>query len=74
MPVQLSGTVSQIIHILRKNPDNLLFRVNRVDENIYRLEQNQGHRGHRKVKLELDQGLVTINLHMELNVLSSNPK
>ena len=28
-------------------------------------EKNKGHEGHRKVKCELSQGLVIINLHMQ---------
>ena len=37
-------------------------------------ETNQGHRGHIKVKYELNQGLVIINLYMKLNVHASTVK
>ena len=38
--------------------------------------QNEGHRGHRKVKCELDQALVIITLwaYIKFNVHSSNVK
>ena len=48
--------------------------MNRVNEKICRLEKNQGHEGHRKVKCELNEGLVIINLYKKFIVHSSNKK
>ena len=43
--------------------------VNRVNEKICRSRKSQGHRGHKKFKCELSQGLVMINLYVKFNVL-----
>ena len=48
--------------------------MNRVKEKICRFEKSQGHRGHRKVKCEISQALVMINLYMKFNVHSSYAK
>ena len=47
--------------------------MNRVTEKIRRSEKNHGHMGHRKVKCELIQALVMINL-VKFNAHSSNAK
>ena len=44
------------------------------DEKICRSEKSQGHRGHRKVKCEVSQALVMINLYVKFNVHSSYTK
>ena len=38
------------------------------------LGKSQGHRGHRKVKCEISQALVMINLYVKFNVHSSYAK
>ena len=48
--------------------------VNRVNEKMCRSEKNQSHRGHRKVKCEISQALVMINLYVKFNVHSSYAK
>ena len=48
--------------------------MNRVNEKICRSEKSQGHRGHRKVKCEMSQALVMINLYVKFNVHSSYAK
>ena len=48
--------------------------MNRVNEKICRSEKSQGHRGHRKVKCEMSQALVMINLYVKLIVHSSYAK
>ena len=48
--------------------------MNRVNEKICQLEKRQGHRGHRKVKCEISQALVMINLYVKFNVHSSYAK
>ena len=48
--------------------------MNRVNETNYRSEKSQGHRGHRKVKCEMSQALVMINLYVKFNVHSSYAK
>ena len=48
--------------------------MNRVNEKICRAGKSQGHRGHRKVKCEISQALVMINLHVKFNVHSSYAK
>ena len=48
--------------------------MNRVNEKICRSSKNQGHRDHRKVKCELSQALVMINMYVKFNVHSSNAK
>ena len=44
--------------------------MNHVNKNICRSEKSQGHRGHRKVKCEISQALVMINLYVKFNVHS----
>ena len=58
------------VSILKQYTENC--SVNRVNENICQSEKNQVHSGHRKVKCELDQGLVIIKMYMKFNVHSSN--
>ena len=48
--------------------------MNRVNEKICRSEKSQGHRGHRKVKCEISQALVMINLCVKFSVHSSYAK
>ena len=48
--------------------------MNRVNEKNCRSEKSQGHRGHRKVKCEMSQALVIINLYVKFNVHSSYAK
>ena len=48
--------------------------MNRVKEKNCRSEKSQGHRGHRKVKCEMSQALVMINLYVKFNVHSSYAK
>ena len=48
--------------------------MNRVNEKMCRSEKSQGHRGHRKVKSEISQALVMINLYVKCNVHSSYAK
>ena len=48
--------------------------MNRVNEKMYRSEKSQGHWGHRKVKCEISQALVMINLYVKFNVHSSYAK
>ena len=48
--------------------------MNRGNEKICRSEKSQGHRGHRKVKCEISQALVMINLYVKFNVHSSYAK
>ena len=43
--------------------------MNRVNEKNCRSEKIQCHREHRKVKYEMSQALVMINLYMKFNVL-----
>ena len=45
-----------------------------MNEKICRSEKSQGHRGHRKVKCEIGQALVMINLYVKFNVHSSYAK
>ena len=45
--------------------------MNRVNKKNYRSEKSQGHRGHRKVKCEISQALVIINLYVKFNVYCS---
>ena len=42
--------------------------MNRVNKKNCRSEKSQGHRGHRKVKCEISQALVMINLYVKFNV------
>ena len=49
-------------------------RVNRVNKKNCRSEKSQGNRGHRKVKCEISQALVMINLYVKFNVHSSYVK
>ena len=44
------------------------------NEKICRFEKSQGHKGHRKVKCEMSQALVMINLYVKFNVHSSYAK
>ena len=44
------------------------------NDNICLSEKNQGHRGHRKVKCEISQALVMINMYVKFNVHSSYAK
>ena len=46
----------------------------RINEKNCRSEKSQGHRGHRKVKCEMSQALVMINLYVKFNVHSSYAK
>ena len=48
--------------------------MNRVNEKNCRSEKSQGHRGHKKVKCEISQALVMINLYVKFNVHSSYAK
>ena len=48
--------------------------MNCVNEKNCRSEKSQGHRGHRKVKCEMGQALVMINLFVKFNVHSSYAK
>ena len=48
--------------------------MNHVIEKNCRSEKSQGHRGHRKVKCEMSQALVMINLYMKFNEHSSYAK
>ena len=48
--------------------------MNHVNEKNCRSEKSQGHRGHRKVKCEMSQALVMINLYMKFNEHSSYAK
>ena len=48
--------------------------MNRVNKKNGRSEKSQGHRGHRKVKCEISQALVMINLYVKFNVHSSYVK
>ena len=48
--------------------------MNRVKEKSCRSEINQGHKDHKKVKCELNQGLVMIKLYVKFDVNSSNAK
>ena len=48
--------------------------MNRVNKKNCRSEKSQGHRGHRKVKCEISQALVMINLYVKFNVHSSYVK
>ena len=48
--------------------------MNRVNEKICRLEKVQGHRSHKKVKCEISQALVMINLYVKFNVHSTHAK
>ena len=50
------------------------WRVNRVNEKNCQSEKSQGHRGHRKVKCEISQALVMINLYVKFNVHSCYAK
>ena len=45
--------------------------MNPVNKKNCRSEKSQGHRGHRKVKCEISQALVMINLYVKFNVHSS---
>ena len=45
-----------------------------MNEKICRSEKSQGHRGHRKVKCEICQALVMINLYVKFDVHSSYAK
>ena len=45
--------------------------MNHVNEKIFRSEKSEDHRGHRKVKCEMSQALVMINLYVKFNVHSS---
>ena len=42
--------------------------MNRVNKKNCRSKKSQGHRGHRKVKCEISQALVMINLCVKFNV------
>ena len=42
--------------------------MNRVNKKNCRSGKSQGHRGHRKVKCEISQALVMINLYVKFNV------
>ena len=42
--------------------------MNRVNKKNCRSEKSQGHRGHRKVKCEIGQALVMINLYVKFIV------
>ena len=48
--------------------------MNRVNEEICQSGKSQGHRGHRKVKCEISQALVMINLYVKFKVHSSYAK
>ena len=48
--------------------------MNHFNEKICRSGKSQGHRGHRKVKCEISQALVMINLYVKFNVHSSYAK
>ena len=48
--------------------------MNRVNEKMCRSGKSQGHWGHRKVKCEISQALVMINLYVKFNVHSSHAK
>ena len=48
--------------------------MNRVNEKSCRSEKSQGHRGHIKVKCEICQAYVMINLYVKFNVHSSYAK
>ena len=48
--------------------------MNRVNETISQSEKNQGHGGNKKVKRELSEGLLIINLFVKFNVHSSKVK
>ena len=48
--------------------------MNHFSEKICRSGKSQGHRGHRKVKCEISQALVMINLYVKFNVHSSYAK
>ena len=41
---------------------------------ICRFEKSQGHRGHRKVKCEISQALVIVNMYVKFNVHSTYAK
>ena len=45
-----------------------------VNQNNCRSEKSQGQRGYRKVKCEISQALVMINLYVKFNVHSSYVK
>ena len=80
--VWLSGTVCHILRILKNNAleSAILAAVTRFLPDAHQFlnsfdqDQNQGLRGQRKVKDELNQGLVMINLYVKPNVHSSNVK
>ena len=48
--------------------------MNRVNKKNCRPEKSQGHRGHRKVKCEISQALVMIDLYAKFIVQSSYVK
>ena len=48
--------------------------MNRINEMNCRSKKSQGHMGHRKVKCEISQALVMINLYVKFNVHSSHAK
>ena len=48
--------------------------VNHVNEKICQSEKSQGDKGHIKVKCEISQALVMINLYVKFNVHSSYAK
>ena len=58
-----AGLRSQLISRQTKN-----VRVSRYNENNANRGKNQGDRGHRKIKCELNQGLVMINLYVKFNM------
>ena len=48
--------------------------MNRVNEKICQSEKSQGHRGHKKVKCEISQAFVMINLYVKFTVHSTYAK
>ena len=48
--------------------------MNRDNKKNCRSEKSQGHRGYRKVKCQISQALVMINLYVKFNVHSSYVK
>ena len=48
--------------------------MNRVNEKIWRSRKSQGRKGHRKVKCEISQASVMINLYVMFNVHSTYAK
>ena len=48
--------------------------MNRVNEKMCRSKKSQGHRDTRKIKCEISQALVMINLYVKFNVHSGYAK